>query len=138
LTFAPPTRGAIRVLIADDHRLFAEALRTSLCEDGRIAVVGIAENGEEAVRLTTALQPDVILMDVKMPLVDGLEATRRIRDAGFESKIILLTGTSALDGAEASATGANAFVRKEQSIDVLREVFFEVASLTGVLAASST
>jgi DNA-binding NarL/FixJ family response regulator len=138
LAFAPPTRGAIRVLIADDHRLFAEALRTSLCQDERIDVVGITENGEEAVRLATALQPDVILMDVKMPLVDGLEATRRIRDAGFESKIILLTGTRALDGGEASAAGANAFVRKEQSIDVLREVFFEVASLTGVLAATST
>lgn len=125
------------MLIADDHRLFAEALRASLSEDERIEVVGIAQDGEDAVALTVELQPDVILMDIKMPLVDGLEATRRIRDAGFESKVILLTGTRALDGAEASAAGANAFVRKEQSIDVLHEVFFEVASLTGLLAAAS-
>jgi DNA-binding NarL/FixJ family response regulator len=122
------------VLIADDHRLFAESLMASLCEDERIDVVGIAENGAEAFDLASTLQPDLILMDVRMPVLDGLDATRRIREAGLQSKIIILTGTNrSLNGSQASEAGANAFVRKEQSIEVLREVFFEVASLTGLL-----
>ena len=68
----------LRVLIADDHRLFAESLRVMLCEDERVDVVGIAEAGDEAVRLATTLLPDVVLMDFSMPGLDGLEATRRI------------------------------------------------------------
>ena len=66
----------IRVLIADDHRLFAEALEVILAADKRIEIVGKAANGEEAVGLAVALKPDVILMDIAMPKLDGLEAVR--------------------------------------------------------------
>jgi DNA-binding NarL/FixJ family response regulator len=63
---------AVRVLIADDHRLFAESLMTVLSEDERVDVVGIAADGREAVELAAELRPDVILMDLKMPVMDGL------------------------------------------------------------------
>ncbi len=107
---------------------------TVLSEDERVDVVGIAGNGQEAVELAAELQPDVILMDLKMPVMDGLEATRRIRDSGLPAQIILLTGTETPVAAEdAAAAGATAFMRKERSVDELRQVFVEVASLAAVL-----
>ena len=124
----------LRVLIADDHRLFAESLRALLCEDERVEVVGIAETGDEAVRLATRLLPDIVLMDFSMPGLDGMEATRRINDLELPCRVLLLTGDQDDDvAAHAHEAGAAGFVRKEQGADVLREVFFEVASLTSVL-----
>lgn len=130
----PRSGRAVRVVIADDQRLFAESLMTVLSEDERVEVVGIAANGEEAVKLVSELEPDVILIDLKMPVMDGLEATRRIRETGFSTQILLLTGTETLVGAqEAIDAGANAFLRKERSVEELRQVFLEVASLAAVL-----
>jgi DNA-binding NarL/FixJ family response regulator len=129
--------GELRVLLVDDHRLFAESLMALLSEDDRIRVVGLATDGREAVEMAIKLRPDVILMDLKMPVIDGLEATRRIRGANVPAQILLLTGTEDhIDPADAIDAGANAFLRKELSIDELRTVFFEVASLTSVLGAS--
>lgn len=130
----PRSGRAVRVVIADDQRLFAESLMTVLSEDERVEVVGIAANGEEAVKLVSELEPDVILIDLKMPVMDGLEATRRIRKTGFSTQILLLTGTETLIGAQdAIDAGANAFLRKERSVEELRQVFLEVASLAAVL-----
>jgi two-component system, NarL family, response regulator LiaR len=105
-------------------------------EDERVEVIGIAGNGQEAVDLTAELEPDVILMDLKMPVMDGLEATRKIRETRLPVQILLLTGTETPVGAEdAAKAGANAFLRKERGVDELRHVFLEVASLAAVLGA---
>ena len=105
-----------------------------LSEDERVEVVGIAGNGQEAVELAAELEPDVILMDLRMPVMDGLEATRKIRETALPVQILLLTGTETPVGAEdAAAAGANAFLRKERGVDELRHVFLEVASLAAVL-----
>ena len=127
---------AVRLLIADDQRLFAESVRAVLTEDESVEVVGIAHNGAEAVELAEALRPDVILMDLRMPLMDGLEATRRIRKAGNDAQIMILTGTETVGSEDAAAAGASAFLRKEQSVEELRQVFFGVASLAAALGGS--
>jgi DNA-binding NarL/FixJ family response regulator len=131
----PQLGSAVRVLIADDHELFASSLMSVLCEDERVEVVGIAGNGERAVELTAELQPDVILMDVRMPVMDGLEATRRIREAQPSAQILLLTGTDSPIESDVAAAGATAFLHKDSGVEELREVFFEVASLAAALAA---
>jgi len=82
---------SIRVLIVDDHEIVREGLETLLSEEPTITVVGQAANGAEAVTLAAALRPDVILMDLVMPELDGIEATRRIRRAGAASQILVLT-----------------------------------------------
>lgn len=81
----------IRVLIVDDHEIVREGLETLLAEETSISVVGQASNGIEAFALAADLQPEVILMDLMMPELDGIEATRRIRGAGLSAQILVLT-----------------------------------------------
>ena len=81
----------IRVLLADDQALFREGLRTLLSVQGDLDVVGEAANGEEAVRLATELRPDVVLMDLQMPVLDGVAATRQLRAACPACRVIVLT-----------------------------------------------
>jgi DNA-binding NarL/FixJ family response regulator len=112
-----PGMGAdrVRVVIADDQRLFAEALEAILSTDARIAVVGRAANGEAAVGLVRSEQPDVVLMDIAMPVMDGIEATAAIRDEAPETRVIVLTGSEApQDVARARAAGAAGYVTKDQ------------------------
>ena len=119
----------IRVLIADDHRLFAEALEAFLSNDERIEVVGMARDGEEAVRLARAKSPDVILMDIAMPGVDGVEATKRIRRKQDHARVLMLTGSnSRTDVARAREAGAAAYVTKDRIAAQLIEAIRDLAA----------
>jgi DNA-binding NarL/FixJ family response regulator len=121
----------IRVLIADDHRLFAEALEAFLSNDERIEIVGTARDGEEAVRLADEERPDVILMDIAMPKVDGVEATKQIMSDGATPCVLMLTGSNAtLDVARARAAGALAYVTKDKIASQLLDTIVELASRT--------
>lgn len=105
----------VRVLIADDQRLFAEALEAILTTDGRIAVVGRAANGEEAVAIARDDRPDVVLMDIAMPILDGIAATQAIAVEAPETRVVVLTGSSAPDDVtRARAAGAAGYVTKDQ------------------------
>ena len=85
------TRGQITVLLADDHKLLRQGLRALLESEDDIHVVGEAENGRQAVEITKRLQPDVVLMDIAMPLLNGLEATRQINVQHLKSKVLILS-----------------------------------------------
>jgi DNA-binding NarL/FixJ family response regulator len=89
-----PPAGRIRVLIVEDDAGFTHAMMTSLTEDGRIDVVGTAANGQEALEISNALRPDVMLLDLNMPRVDGYEVMRRIKRRKHQPAIIVLTGVT--------------------------------------------
>jgi DNA-binding NarL/FixJ family response regulator len=84
-------RMAIRVVIADDHNVVRKGIRELLSDEDDIGVVGEARNGQEAVDLATALQPDVVVMDIAMPELSGVEATRQIRVAVPSVRVLVLT-----------------------------------------------
>jgi DNA-binding NarL/FixJ family response regulator len=124
-----PTRKPqpVRVLIADDHRLFAEALEAILAADERIEVIGQASDGGEAVERARALNPDVVLMDVSMPVLDGFEATRQIRSTGDEVYVLMLTGSNSRADVDRSRdAGASGYVTKDRIASELVEAILEV------------
>jgi len=130
----------IRLMLADDHRMLREGLRRSM-EDEGFDVVGEASDGEEAVSLAGTLQPDVILMDVTMPNVDGVEATRRIRSQWPQVRVVMLTMHADQDViASAIRAGASGYLVKDCSTDeiagAVRLATDENATLSPDLAAS--
>ncbi len=119
----------VKVLIADDHRLFAEALEAILDGERRIDVVGHAVNGEQAVELARELEPDVVLMDINMPVLDGIEATRRLREEQPGASVLMLTGSDARqDIARARKAGAAGYVTKDRIAAELVDQILEVAA----------
>jgi DNA-binding NarL/FixJ family response regulator len=118
----------IRVLIADDHRLFAEALEAILGGDERISVLGHAGDGEEAVRLAQELSPDVILMDISMPGMDGIEAAEAIRKTDGGARILMLTGSNSRSDVDRSRqAGAAGYVTKDRIAAELIDAIVEIA-----------
>jgi DNA-binding NarL/FixJ family response regulator len=122
----------VRVLVVDDDPDFLEAAKVSLAADRRIEIVGGAASGEEAVRQAAALQPEVVAMDVAMPGLDGLEATRLIRRDQPECRVVLVSGSIFIERgdegvAAARAVGASAYVVKSKAVLDLPEVIVSVA-----------
>lgn len=108
----------IRVLIADDHQLFRRGLRMVLEDEPDIVVTGEAGDGLTTVELAREQAPDVVVMDVRMPILSGIEATRRIRTEQPTTRILVLTiSDEEQDLYEAVRAGANGYVLKEISID---------------------
>ena len=104
----------IRVLIADDHRLFAEALEAVLRTEPELEVVGRAADGREAVALARSLEPDVVLMDISMPVMDGFEAAAQITKLPTKPAVLMLSGSNApQDIDQARRSGASGYVTKD-------------------------
>ncbi len=110
----------IRILIVEDQRIVREGLRAVLEDEDAIEIVGEAANGQEAIDLFTKLKPDVVLMDLQMPVMDGPEATRRIRELAPNAHILVLT-TYATDEFifKALRAGAQGYLLKDASVDEL-------------------
>ena len=123
-----PSDNRIRVLVVDDQRLFADALAMFLAHEQGIEVVGTAESGQEAIDLALAELADVVLMDLFMPRMDGLEATKRLRQIRPEAHVIVLSGLSEGEVAtRAREAGADAFLQKgkihETILDAIHDAF---------------
>jgi len=117
----------IRVVIADDHRLFTQALEAILASDERIEVAGHANDGAEAVRLGLSVDPDVILMDIAMPVMDGFQATKQLRKQRPNARVLMLTGSdSRTDVDRARESGAAGYVTKDRIAAELIDAILEV------------
>ncbi|MDX6381414.1 MAG: hypothetical protein QOI57_2438 [Rubrobacteraceae bacterium] len=111
---------SIRLLIADDHALVRSGLRSMLEREPGFEIIGEAEDGREAVELCRSLRPDLILMDVRMPRMDGLEATRTIKQESPEIGVLMVTMHENPDYMlEAIKAGAAGYVLKDAPLDEL-------------------
>jgi DNA-binding NarL/FixJ family response regulator len=123
------TTTTVRTLIADDQTLFRVGLARLLEEDERVEIVGLAGDGAEAVKLAGSLKPDVVLMDLKMPNLDGIEATREIVSMHPGVKVLLLTTFEADNHViQALKAGASGYILKDSRPDSI------VSSLLAVMA----
>ena len=129
----------ITVLLADDHALIRKGFRLVLDAESDIAVAGEAGDGATAVSMCSALRPDVVLMDVRMPGRDGIEATRDIVAAGLPSKVLILTTFDLDDYVYAGLrAGASGFLLKDTQPDDLAEAIRTIAAGDAVLAPGAT
>jgi DNA-binding NarL/FixJ family response regulator len=118
----------ITVLLVEDHAIVRKGLRALLKADGQFNLVGEAQNGREGVEMALALRPDVILMDIAMPVLNGLEATRQILAANRAAKVIILSAHTDDEYIEsAAASGVAGFLAKQTSAEILAEAIREVA-----------
>ena len=128
---------AIRVMICDDHALFRRGLIMVLESEEGMDVVGEAEDGEEAIRKVEELAPDVVLMDVRMPRVSGIEATRAIAEVNPTAKILMLTVSDEEDDLyDAIKAGATGYLLKEISIEEVANAIRAVVSGQSLISPS--
>jgi len=117
------------VVICDDQEGFRRTVAIVLGLDDGVAVVGEAADGEEAIRLARELQPDVLLLDIAMPVMDGLEALPAIREASPDTRVVMLTGLASEAIRErALAAGATLFIEKGTDIATLARRVREVCA----------
>jgi DNA-binding NarL/FixJ family response regulator len=128
-----------RVLIADDQALFRSGLARLLAEDPLVEVVGEAADGQEAVDLAARTNPDVVLMDLKMPKLDGVQATEEILAANSQVKVLILTTFEASsDVVRALRAGASGYLLKDTRPDAIVSSILAVKAGTRVLAGPVT
>jgi DNA-binding NarL/FixJ family response regulator len=129
--------GTASVIIADDHTLFRSGLAALLDRDPRVNVVGQAANGEEAVRMVDELRPDLVLMDLEMPVMGGVEATRLIQEQHPEVAVIILSSFSD-DGhlLQALEHGARGYVLKDTSVSTMVNSMLAIAGGASVMSGS--
>lgn len=128
---------SVRVLLADDHRLLRETLRLLLEQRHEVEVVGEADDGREAVDLAEQLKPDVVLMDMGMPGLNGIEATQLIRRRLPRTRVLMLSGYDQDDRvAAALRAGAAGYVVKNAPVDELLQAIQEVSQAGTYLSAS--
>ena len=118
-----------RVMLVDDHEIVRDGIRELLQSNGDFEVVGDAGDGEAAVRTAECLKPDVIIMDVMMPLKNGIEACREISDILPDTRLLILTAASEEDAmVEAVAAGASGYIQKYSGKEALLHTLRQVAS----------
>lgn len=121
---------AVRVLIVEDHGVFADALRLLLGRSDEIEVVGVAKDGLEAVGLALMKDAQVVLMDVTLPRIDGLEATRRLLTVKPKARVIVLTSQTEAEGKDAAlAAGATEFITKSDTYDRVCDAIIKAAKI---------
>jgi DNA-binding NarL/FixJ family response regulator len=124
-------RGRIRVLVVDDDDLLAKALELLLETDPEIEHVGRAHTGEEAIELTARLVPDVVVMDVEMPGIGGLEATRRLSRGGSAAAVLVVTGADVEAHVHtARESGALGYLPKSELAELLLPTIRAIARAT--------
>lgn len=129
----------IRIVIADDQAMVRAGFSALLGEEPDLEVVGLASDGAECVRLAEELRPDVVLMDVRMPVLDGISATREITAAADSPRIIMLTTFDVDDYVfDALSAGAAGFLLKDASPEELAQAVRVVAAGDSLLAPSAT
>lgn len=132
---APGGNLPVRVLIADDNELFAKTLEAMLAGESRIELIGIARHGKQAVELAESLRPDVVLMDISMPVLDGFGATRILRQRGSAARVLVLTASAEQDDADrAMREGAFGYLTKDR---IATELLPAVLHVAGVEADAS-
>jgi DNA-binding NarL/FixJ family response regulator len=130
----------IRVLIADDHQLVRQGVTALLMTAKDIQIIGEARDGQEAIDLTERLQPDVVLMDIEMPYMDGLRATQQITAKGLSARVLILSmRMDEKDVQEAARRGAQGYLIKnssrEELIGAIRSVYEGKPACSPVVAS---
>jgi DNA-binding NarL/FixJ family response regulator len=122
----------IRLLLVDDQSIVRQGLRMRLLMEPDIVVIGEASSGEQALELVQVLSPDIVLMDVEMPGMDGITATTALRATTPQSAVVMMSiHDDARTRARAEAAGATAFVEKSGTLEVLLATVRQIVEITG-------
>jgi DNA-binding NarL/FixJ family response regulator len=129
----------IRLVVVDDHALFRKGLVSLLEEMPDFVVVGEASNGQEALPVIERVQPEIVLLDINMPVMDGIQTLTTIRKTRPEQKVLMLTiSQNDEDLINAIVSGANGYVLKNTEPDILHNIIMQVASGNSVLSPEIT